>query len=93
MQQIQVLTYANPVPADHASLGHVAILDRAAAAIESDRVDEGLDRLFDGLQRIREDMSPGDWADFSRNSRDEHKLRNAMYEDPMTRRVFDKPRG
>ena len=63
-------------------------IDQAEELVELGCVDQGLDCLFDGLLEAREDMERPDWLAFARYLRDEHPLRNAVYEDPMTRRAF-----
>src|SRR5258705_5427060 len=45
------------------------------------------------LHDAREEMSAADWAQFGSHVRTHHELRNAIYQDPMTMRAFEKPRG
>ena len=71
----------------------LAILDQAVACIESGQVNQAMDDIFTGLQRTRDNMSDEDWAGFARYTREHHELGNSVYQDPMTRRAYEKPRG
>jgi hypothetical protein len=71
----------------------LSILDRAAADIGAGRVNRAMDDLYTGLGMARNRLSDKDWAEFSRYVRENHELRNWVYQDPFTRRAHDKPRG
>lgn len=77
---------------DTARLGF-SILDRAAAGIHAGMVNQAMDDLFTGLRTTRELMSDEDWAEFARFARENHELRQFLYQDPFTWRALDKPRG
>ena len=38
-------------------------------------------------------MSEEDWGEFARYVRENHELRQFLYQDPLTWRALDKPRG
>jgi hypothetical protein len=80
------------LPNNAAWLG-LSILDRAAADIGAGLVNQGMNDLFTGLRTTRGNMSGEEWADFTRYVRENHELRNWVYQDPFTRRALDKPRG
>jgi hypothetical protein len=71
----------------------LTILDRAAASIESGRVNQAMEDIFTGLRTTRNNMSEQDWAEFGRYARESHELGKCVYQDPMTRRAWEKPRG
>jgi extracellular factor (EF) 3-hydroxypalmitic acid methyl ester biosynthesis protein len=91
MAAMQTLT--NNVLHNDAAWCGLTILDQAAACIESGRVNQAMDDIFTGLQTTRETMSDEDWAEFARYARENHELGNWIYQDPMTRRAYEKPRG
>src|SRR5258708_23704561 len=91
MAAMQTLT--NNVLHNNAAWSGLTILDRAAACIESGRVNEAMDDVFTGLRSTRDNMSGEDWAEFARYARENHELGNWVYQDPMTRRAYEKPRG
>jgi hypothetical protein len=90
---MQTSTYTNQIVASNPALTGLAVLDRAAAAIEDGHMDEALDAVFQSLQDARESMMPEEWAEFARYIREEHELAGMVAEDPMTKRALDKPRG
>ena len=90
---MQSPAYANHAPLHNAALTGLAVLDRADASIESGLVEQAIEGLCEGLQDVRNKMSPEDWAEFAGNARERHPLRHAIYQDPMTMRAFTKPRG
>ena len=71
----------------------LSMLDRAAADIGAGLVNQAMDDLFAGLRTTRDRMSGEDWAEFARYVRENHELRNWVYQDPFTRRAQEKPRG
>ena len=71
----------------------LSMLDEAQRAIENDQAREGLDELFSGLTTIRNQMDRDEWAAFTQYARDAHELAAAIFQDPMTRRAYEKPRG
>jgi extracellular factor (EF) 3-hydroxypalmitic acid methyl ester biosynthesis protein len=56
-------------------------------------IKEGLDDLCGGLEDIRNAMEPGAWRAFAAGAREDRTLGDILYQDPLTRRAFDKPRG
>jgi hypothetical protein len=86
-------TLTNNMLDNNAAWLGLTILDRAAACIESGRVNQALDDIFTGLRTTRDNMSDEDWAEFARYARENHELGNWIYQDPMTRRAYEKPRG
>src|SRR5271167_4141613 len=91
MAAMQTLT-ENVLHNNAAWLG-LTILDRAAASIESGWVNQAMDDIFTGLRTTRDNMSEEDWAEFGRYARENHDLGKCVYQDPMTRRAREKPRG
>jgi len=71
----------------------LSILDRAAADIGAGMVNQAMDDVYRGLGITRNRMSDKDWAEFGRYVRENHELRNWVYQDPFTRRAHEKPRG
>lgn len=67
--------------------------DRANSLMDAGQVVEGLDGLIAGLGDARERMQPEDWKEVCSYLRAEHPVREKLYQDPMTRRALDKPRG
>src|SRR5260370_23650642 len=91
MAAMQTLT--NNVLHNNAAWSGLTILDRAAACIESGRVNEAMDDVFTGLRSTGDNMSGEDWAEFARYARENHELGNWVYQDSMTRRGYEKPPG
>jgi extracellular factor (EF) 3-hydroxypalmitic acid methyl ester biosynthesis protein len=75
------------------AVARVAMIDSVDAMVNLGEISEGLNTLFNGLMEARENMDHEDWAAFGRYFRSQHPLRHALYQDPMTRRAFFKPRG
>lgn len=88
MQSATAITLQN-----NAAWVGLSILDRAAAEIGAGRVNQAMDDLYMGLQTTRNFMSTEDWFEFARYARENHELRNWVYQDPFTRRAYEKPRG
>lgn len=86
-------TLTNNVLHNNAAWFGLKILDQAAACIESGRVGQAMDDIFTGLRSTRDNMSDEDWTKFARYARENHELANWLYQDPMTRRAYEKPRG
>jgi extracellular factor (EF) 3-hydroxypalmitic acid methyl ester biosynthesis protein len=81
---MHTLTYSNDT---------AAWMDQVEAAMDHGAVERGLELLFGGLSEARQNLDGDDWAACRAYLRSEHPLRHAIYEDPMTRRAFEKPRG
>jgi hypothetical protein len=90
---MQSPTYANQVLIHNAAWTGLTVLDRAAAAIEAGLVQQGIDGLCEGLQDVCNQMLREDWTQFAGYAREQHHLRHVVYQDPMTMRAFEKPRG
>src|SRR6478735_1879201 len=71
----------------------LSILDRAVEDIEAGSVDRAMNDVYAALRIARARMSGKDWAEFSQYVRENHELRNWVYQDPFTRRAYEKPRG
>src|SRR5258706_2028603 len=80
-------------PLNHAGRRCLAILDRAAASIKPGLTEQVMNTVVKVLHDAREEMSAADWAQFGSYVRTHHELRHAIYQDPMTMRAFEKPRG
>lgn len=68
------------------------VADQLLTAEREEQVRRAMDHLFLGLERLRRDMSPEQWAAYVEQCRG-HRLRQLIHEDPFTRRAFVKPRG
>ena len=71
-------TLTNNMLDNNAAWLGLTILDRAAAYIESGRVNQAMDDIFTGLRTTRDNMSDEDWADYlymRRNSKGAHAER------------------
>ena len=90
---MQALSYATQITAARETSTGVALFDGVCRSIERGRLNEGLDDLFNGLARIRDTMDSEAWRAFVDRARAERKLSDVLYQDPLTRRAFDKPRG
>lgn len=56
-------------------------------------VEEGMDRLLDGLADLRSCWSHEVWNEFCSTVCPSHPLATLVHQDPFTRRAFEKPRG
>lgn len=74
-------------------LRNLAFLDQAERELESGHIQESLDNIFQTLDSARETLSDADWHALAQYVRDNHPLGHSLYEDPMTKRALDKPRG
>ena len=81
-----------PLENNTARLGW-SVLDRAVVNIEAGLVRRGMDDLFTALHMARNRMCNEEWVEFARYTRENHELRNWLYQDPLTRRAYEKPRG
>jgi hypothetical protein len=87
LARIDAALALNPV------LNCLALADDVEAMVGARRIEEGLDALFDGLLGARENMAREEWLALARYLRSEHPVVEALYDDPMTRRAWEKPRG
>ena len=71
----------------------LSILDRSVEDIKAGSVERAMNEVFAALRTTCACMSGEDWAEFSRYVRENHELRNWLYQDPFTRRAYEKPRG
>lgn len=69
------------------------LFDRVRASIERGLFNEGLDDLFAGLEQVRSALDLDRWIAFTRQTRADRALADLVYQDPLTRRALDKPRG
>ena len=69
------------------------LYDRVRRSMELGLIKEGLDDLCGGLEHIRNGMDPGAWRAFAAGAREDRTVGDFLYQDPLTRRAFDKPRG
>jgi extracellular factor (EF) 3-hydroxypalmitic acid methyl ester biosynthesis protein len=86
-------TLTNNAIHNNAAWSSLAILDRAASRIASGEINQAMDDIFAGLRRTRDEMSAETWVEFARYVRESHELARWIYQDPMTRRAYEKPRG
>ena len=69
------------------------LFDRVRGSIERGLIDEGLDDLFAGLGQVQSTLDSDRWLAFTRETRADGTLADLVYQDPLTRRALDKPRG
>lgn len=87
------LSHGNDITTDQRSATCVALFERASRTIGLGEVHHGLDDLIDGLERIREAREPDEWQALTQHVRTDRTWGNLLYQDPLTRRAFEKPRG
>jgi extracellular factor (EF) 3-hydroxypalmitic acid methyl ester biosynthesis protein len=68
-------------------------LDGNLELMESGGVEEAMQGLFAGAAARKAGSSPEEWREFVVSEVWTHPIRTVVHEDPMTRRVFSKPRG
>ena len=96
---MQTLTYRNEIARINAALTFnpaltcLALADDVEAMVGARQIEDGLDALFDGLLGARENMSREDWQALARFLRSEHPVIAALFQDPLTKRALEKPRG
>jgi extracellular factor (EF) 3-hydroxypalmitic acid methyl ester biosynthesis protein len=71
----------------------LSILDRAVEDIEAGSVGRAMNDVYAALRTTRASMTEEEWAEFSHHVRENHQLRNWVYQDPFTLRAYEKPRG
>jgi hypothetical protein len=69
------------------------LFDTAYAQITNFQVAQGMTGLVVGLQSLRQQTSPDEWREFSRQDCLAHPIKSLLHQDPLTRRAFEKPRG
>src|SRR5262245_288715 len=89
---MQALSYASYVDSTPLAASLAPLFDRARRSIEG-LVNEGIDALCGGLEGIRSGMEPDEWRAFAAHARQDRMLGDILYQDPLTRRAFEKPRG
>jgi extracellular factor (EF) 3-hydroxypalmitic acid methyl ester biosynthesis protein len=90
---MQAFVHANDVDRSPQTAMLAPLFDRVRRSIEAGLVDEGIDALCRGLERIRNGMAPDEWRAFAADARRDRMLGDVLYQDPLTRRAFEKPRG
>ncbi len=75
------------------ALAPVELATIANERINEGRVEEGLSSLIAGLGEIRPLLSAEDWRGVGEYLRAEHPICAKLFQDPMTRRAMEKPRG
>ena len=89
---MSALSVANRVVTLESAAG-AALVGRVCRSMPQRSMTEALDELFDGLDRLRQTMEPDEWLAFASRVRSEGTLSELLYQDPLTRRAFEKPRG
>ena len=69
------------------------VLSEVQDSLNCGQIEKGMEALFSGLSKAKENMDATEWKSFARCLRTEHSLRHDIHQDPMTCRAFDKPRG
>ncbi|MBV9124576.1 MAG: hypothetical protein JO112_14560 [Planctomycetes bacterium] len=69
-----------------------SLLNSVYAKFQEDRVQEGMNELFLGLQSRRLNSSDQEWKSFVTLCL-HHPLKDLLHQDPITWRAFTKPRG
>jgi len=90
---MQALSYGHEITATRETSTGAAFFDRVCRSIERGQLRDALDDLFTGLAQIRDTMDAAEWRAFVDRSRTERTVSDVLYQDPLTRRAFDKPRG
>ncbi|MBC8165193.1 MAG: class I SAM-dependent methyltransferase [Bryobacteraceae bacterium] len=49
--------------------------------------------IWQGLTALRRELTASEWSEFGRQLREEHPMRDFVFQDPLTYRAFEKPRG
>jgi hypothetical protein len=75
------------------ALAPVELANIANERMNEGRVEEGLASLIAGLAGIRPLLSAEDWQGVGEYLRGEHPICAKLFQDPMTRRALEKPRG
>jgi len=90
---MHAFSYANDVDsmAHGATLG--PLFDRVRRSIEHGPVNDGMDELYGGLERVRNAMEPDEWQALAAQAREDRAIGELVYQDPLTRRAREKPRG
>jgi len=68
-------------------------MDEVEEMLLSNCVMQGMSRLAEGLNIIRSRHTPDEWLTFARTDFLNHSLTQLIYQDPLTRHSFEKPRG
>jgi extracellular factor (EF) 3-hydroxypalmitic acid methyl ester biosynthesis protein len=90
---MQAFAHANDVDSTPQMATLAPFFDRVRRSIEVGLVNEGFEALCGGLERIRNAMEPDEWLAFAAHARRDRMLGDVLYQDPLTRRAFEKPRG
>ena len=69
-----------------------AFIDRCHSKLALDDI-SGMPELAGALDTIRRDLSPEEWQAYIADVVVPHRVRPLLYEEPFTRRAFEKPRG
>ncbi len=69
------------------------IMDEAEALFLSGESAKGLNKLGDGLQKIRQDFIVEEWESFADSSFIKHPVVKIVHQDPFTHHAFIKPRN
>ena len=85
--------YARAIAATQQANPAAQLFDRVRGSIERGLIDEGLDDLFAGLEQVLSTLDSERWLAFTRETRADGTLADLVYQDPLTRRALDKPRG
>jgi hypothetical protein len=90
---MSALTYAHDVANAVQDGTGTALFDRVRRSVELGRFHEGLDDLFGGLAHLRNTLEPDTWRALAAAVRKDGALGDLVYQDFLTRRALDKPRG
>jgi hypothetical protein len=71
----------------------IALADTADYLMSSGQLVKGLATLIEGLGEARETMPEQSWKEVSGYLRANHPVREKLYQDPLTWRALNKPRG
>jgi len=69
------------------------LLNSVFTQMREQKVENGIEALFEGLHRIRCETELHEWTTVVHSTALKHPLRELVHLDPITRRSFEKPRG
>ncbi len=69
------------------------LLEEAYNQINNSKITEALDNFYAGLRHLKLNCSVGEWKYIVGNYLMDHPIKEFIYQDPITERAYNKPRG